>query len=291
LKYNFVTQVLSVLAIMFVKISICLFLARLAPTPTYKRICYGIAIFMGIYSIGADFTIIFQCTPIEKIWNRLGVKGTCFTVPVLMGLSYTHSTINISSDILLVFLPVPMLWKAQIAPRKKVILYIILALGLFASCASCVKVHYLVNYGETGDFLWDSVELTRWTIIEINVGIACACIPALSPLLRRFLNKTGLTSKSFKSGQNSSGHSKSHQLQIYPRTTVSTCIKHHLGSSGGKYNSDESIVPKEEGIHVTQELGVQISQTSNPGSLEEGRGGYTGGPGMRGSAAHKPEWD
>jgi hypothetical protein len=35
----------------------------------------------------------------------------------------------------------------------------------YSACAAAtVKLSFLVNYGKTGDFLWDSANLTIWTV-------------------------------------------------------------------------------------------------------------------------------
>lgn len=54
--------------------------------------------------------------------------------------------------------------------RQKASLICILGLGIFASAAALVKLTYLTNYGRTGDWLWDSRNLTIWTVIECNIG-------------------------------------------------------------------------------------------------------------------------
>jgi hypothetical protein len=33
-----------------------------------------------------------------------------------------------------------------------------------ACAAAMVKTSFLINYGKTGDFLWDSTNLTIWTV-------------------------------------------------------------------------------------------------------------------------------
>lgn len=91
MKYNFVCQLISIYCLLFLKLSICLFIARLGPRPIYKRICYGTAIILSLYTVACGFTIIFQCTPVEKIWDRTGVEGTCLSRASLLGLSYAHT--------------------------------------------------------------------------------------------------------------------------------------------------------------------------------------------------------
>lgn len=37
------------------------------------------------------------------------------------------------------------------------------------------------------DVSWDNVPIADWTAVECNIGIMCACLPTLKPLLSRFM--------------------------------------------------------------------------------------------------------
>lgn len=65
-----------------------------------------------------------------------------------------------------------------------------------ATAGAFVKVSYITNYGKEGDWLWDSRDITIWTVVECNVGIIAGNLPCLKPLFRRVLGSTyGLGSK------------------------------------------------------------------------------------------------
>lgn len=83
-----------------------------------------------------------------------------------------------------------MLWNLQINMRTKASIIGVLALGLFACAAAIVKIPSLVNYGKQGDFLWDSRDITIWTITECNIGIIAGSMPALKPLAKPILGSS-----------------------------------------------------------------------------------------------------
>lgn len=83
-----------------------------------------------------------------------------------------------------------MLWGVQMNRRHKASLICILGLGAFATAASMVKLSYIGNYGRAGDFLWDSRNLTIWTVQECNVGMVAGNLPCLKPLFRTILSST-----------------------------------------------------------------------------------------------------
>jgi hypothetical protein len=74
--------------------------------------------------------------------------------------------------------------------RQKISIIGILGLGIFATAAALVKLSYLPNYGKTGDWLWDSRNITIWTVTESCVGIIAGNLPCMKPLFRKVLGST-----------------------------------------------------------------------------------------------------
>ncbi|KAF2852350.1 hypothetical protein T440DRAFT_526926 [Plenodomus tracheiphilus IPT5] len=189
-KLNFISQPLYLFAIALVKISVGFFLLRIAVQAFYRRAIISIMIFMGVYTIGCFFTIVLQCTDLRVMWDPT-IKGTCWTSSTLKILGYTNSALNISTDLAFsIFIPIPMLWSVQMNRRQKASLICILGLGIFASAAALAKLTYLPNYGRSGDWLWDSRNLTIWTVTECNVGIVAGNLPCLKPIFRSILGST-----------------------------------------------------------------------------------------------------
>ncbi|EED15870.1 conserved hypothetical protein [Talaromyces stipitatus ATCC 10500] len=198
LHLNFVTQAIYLWAIGLVKISIGLFLIRFVPNKSYKIFIWTVIAMMAIYTTICFFTLIFQCKDMASIWDDR-VKSQCFTPRQLIELSYTNTALNILTDLTFAVLPAFMLRKLQINMRTKASLICILGLGVFACVAAFVKLSFLPNYGKTGDFLWDSTDLTIWITTECNTGIVAGSLPCLKPLFKRLLNN-------YSSGSRSRGH-------------------------------------------------------------------------------------
>jgi hypothetical protein len=74
--------------------------------------------------------------------------------------------------------------------RQKASIIGILSLGMFATAAALVKLTYVSSYGRSGDWLWDSRNLTIWTVIECNIAIVAGSLPCLKPLFRSVLSST-----------------------------------------------------------------------------------------------------
>ncbi|OAL07692.1 hypothetical protein IQ06DRAFT_342404 [Phaeosphaeriaceae sp. SRC1lsM3a] len=259
-KLNFITQPLYLFAICLAKISVGFFLLRIAVQPFYRRLIIGIMAFMSFYTIGCFFTLVLQCTDLRVQWDQT-VKGTCWTTRTLKALSYSNQALNILTDILFsVAIPIPMLWNVQMNRRQKSSIIGILSLGMFATAAAVVKLSYVSSYGRSGDWLWDSRNLTIWTVIECNIAIFAGCLPCLKPLFRSVLGSTygrgsrktdpsKYVSKPYGpgTGQRSRNYSELHsnrtrdgdaeyqgygsRKEAYMLTTIGAAEKHNGGSS------------------------------------------------------------
>ncbi|KAI1763533.1 hypothetical protein GGR53DRAFT_531481 [Hypoxylon sp. FL1150] len=187
LKLNFVSQPIYLWAIPLVKVSVGFFLMRIAPSVYYKRILQGVMTFLMAYTFACQMTLVLQCKNIAILWDNR-VHTTCWGQSTLQGLSYANSTINFITDIFFALLPIPMLWKVKINARTKASL--ICVLGLVTCAAAIVKAVFISNYGKTGDFLWDSANLTIWIATETNTGIIAACLPCIKPMFKRMLDSS-----------------------------------------------------------------------------------------------------
>ena len=72
------------------------------------------------------FFVIFACSPTEKLWKPW-IEGNCFDHLAFM---INASVIYTISDILIVILPQPIIWKLQISARRKIGLSAIFAVGI-----------------------------------------------------------------------------------------------------------------------------------------------------------------
>ncbi|KAH7379961.1 hypothetical protein BKA64DRAFT_765615 [Cadophora sp. MPI-SDFR-AT-0126] len=232
LKLNFVTQPIYLIATTASKVSIALFLLRIASTKSFKRFLWGLLSFMILYTLVALLTLFFQCRNLAVLWDS-SVITTCWTAETIRGLSYANVSLTIITDFILALFPIPMLWHVQINTRVKISIIGIMSLGLFASAASIIKATTLSHYGKTGDFLWDSTDLTIWITTEVNVGIIAACLPCLKPLFKKILeNSTWYTSKDRGTGYAARRANRSFPMNKIPSGYQHSRNQHSVVSIG-----------------------------------------------------------
>ncbi|KAH8666467.1 hypothetical protein BX600DRAFT_274213 [Xylariales sp. PMI_506] len=253
LKLNFISQPIYLWAIPLVKVSVGLFLMRIAPNKAYRRMLQGTMTVLMLYTFVCFLTLMLQCTNLAVQWDS-SVESKCWSADVLVALSYTNSVVNIITDIFFATIPIPMLWNVQINARTKASLICVLGLGIFACAAAIIKAVYITNYGKTGDFLWDSANLTIWIAAELNTGIIAACLPCLKPLFKAVLDSSARYGSSHKktdggyqlrvygpnSGPGSSKYGRSGTTTTHIGTRV-TKTAHDLDN-----HSEESILSERE---------------------------------------------
>lgn len=95
--------------------------------------------------------------------------------------------------------PFPMLVKAKLPRRKKVIIIGIFSLGIFITVIQIIRI---LTIKSLSNYL-DSSQLIMWSMVENNLGIIVGSIPALAPLFRSVLDKSSNKSSSqhFAPGQ------------------------------------------------------------------------------------------
>jgi hypothetical protein len=95
------------------------------------------------------------------------------------------SAFHILMDIWILVLPLKLILRIPRPPREKVALFIIFGLGVVSTVASVVRLQSLRIFTLSNDPFYDSLPINTWSMVEVNIGILCASIPSLKPLLVR----------------------------------------------------------------------------------------------------------
>ncbi|GME41292.1 Bacterial alpha-L-rhamnosidase [Neofusicoccum parvum] len=203
-KWLYVHSLIVMVAVSAVKVSIALFLMRLAQRTRNVRFLWGMIVFLILFTISCAGTLIFQCSPIAAAWDyslRAPIgNAKCFSMTTFRNIGMFNSIVNILTDFLFASLPVPLVWQLQVNLRTKLTLASILSLGFFASAAAIVKCVKQWNVLEDPDWTVHN-SFNVWNYIELNIGIIAASLPALKPLFNWFLETArAITSSGGRSG-------------------------------------------------------------------------------------------
>ncbi|WQF90534.1 hypothetical protein CDEST_15548 [Colletotrichum destructivum] len=163
-----------------VKLSIVLFLRRIFPSQTFRRIAQGIEIILLLH--GTLFTIPFavQCTPVQSIWDRTITDRRCLN---LQAVGFSSGGLAMAEDIAILLLPIPHVWQLKISLPRRLAVIALFSVGSFACVTSAIRIKYLVEYSTTFDETWDHVDIVVWSFIKQSMAMLCASLPTLRLLL------------------------------------------------------------------------------------------------------------
>ena len=101
----------------------------------FTRMLWAVGIFVIGYSGVLGGASLIQCLPLDYIWDH-SVKGYCLDIPLAATIL---AVFNVLTDIIILIMPMPMLWKMQMKNREKFqIMGMFLLGGLYAS------LHYII---------------------------------------------------------------------------------------------------------------------------------------------------
>jgi hypothetical protein len=102
---------------MFIKLSIAVFLLRLAVKRTYIWILRISMVVVAIWSVAIWIYDLFQ-------------NAKCVSGPSFIAAAYSISVMTILTDWLYALLPIPMIWSVQMSVQTKATVAFILSLGI-----------------------------------------------------------------------------------------------------------------------------------------------------------------
>ena len=93
---------------------------------TFRYILIGTGIFIIAYSLATILATIFQCHPFSKLWENVGGRDNCIDFATLL---ITAGIINAVTDVWILGLPMPLLWRLQLPVSRKWMLIASFSLG------------------------------------------------------------------------------------------------------------------------------------------------------------------
>ncbi|KAI9727077.1 MAG: hypothetical protein M1828_007278 [Chrysothrix sp. TS-e1954] len=205
-ELNYTFMVLYNPALMATKTSIMLFYLTLAKTGQrlFKWLTIGNILLTDLVGFALLMLNILQCRPVSAAYQDLPTSQNVHCIDFVT-LYLSSAPLNIITDLIILLLPVPILKNMTLPRKQKIILYITFGFGIFVAVVDVVRMSYLEQAQVTRaknadresmtqsgderetDFSWYASLSFMWSAIEVNVGIMCACVPALKPLVLRFM--------------------------------------------------------------------------------------------------------
>jgi fucose permease len=263
------------------KTSILVFYLSLSKTiRTFRWVT--IATLCVVNAAGTALTLVtlFQCTPVGAAFRYpLPASHHCTDIITIY---LSSAPVNIITDLAILFLPMPILTSMRLPRKQKTILVITFGFGLFVAVVDIVRIAYLqsastyrlnqiLHYQQTNstgrdsdvtDFSWYSSYSFMWSAIEVNVGIMCACVPALKPLVSRFMPHLLRDDGDFTEKHSSVDRMPTFEMAVAQRIP-SIPEPTHLTTQPSRESAEESDVGMMDFLAIpgTQHTSLERSQT------------------------------
>ncbi|KAF4120603.1 hypothetical protein GMORB2_2606 [Geosmithia morbida] len=220
LRYYYFGEIFYFASITSTKISILLFLLRVFPDQTFRRLVYaacGLA-----FAYGASFIVAtaLQCWPVEYSWQQIDESwgtGSCNNIHVQ---GWMSAAMNIVVDLVVLCLPLKHLWQLQMELNKKLMIMFMFSLGIFVTIISIIRLRSLVLFANTSNVTWDYTAPAWWSTLEIHLSIVCACLPSVRQLFVVLFGDKGKTTKN-SYGSSKASSKRSGQESSTTETTYS----------------------------------------------------------------------
>ncbi|KAI1411925.1 hypothetical protein F5Y13DRAFT_190923 [Hypoxylon sp. FL1857] len=229
IMYQALATATYVLNMWLIKLSIGIFLLRLATQNRYKYTLYASIVIVSIWSVVLFFWNIFQCNPVAAQWDytilQKDPNSHCVSPDEIVSAAYALSVMSIVSDWLYALLPIPMLWTVKMTAQAKLTVVVVLGLGIFASIATLVRLKFLSDITDLADILHAGTDAMVWTLVEPGVAIVASSLVTIRPLLRLWKIKGfGTTGQSRPTGQYTSRRmshtNKSNKMPAFGSTDI-----------------------------------------------------------------------
>ncbi|PNY24503.1 Uncharacterized protein TCAP_05561 [Tolypocladium capitatum] len=184
-KWLVVAEILYAWNLGWTKLSLLLMYYRIFHFPYFKKMMWVVGAFVWAWVICITFLFIFICVPVQKLWYPQ-LPGHCIHQ---VGTWISNAAATILTDLVILLMPIPEIWKLKSRKAEKVGLTLAFGLGFFVVFASAYRTSVLFTYSSI-DPTYTLAATAGWTAIELSAGIVSACLPTFLPIVlycaRRF---------------------------------------------------------------------------------------------------------
>ncbi|KAL1629962.1 hypothetical protein SLS54_000821 [Diplodia seriata] len=180
-----------------------LWLLKICMNACYSRVTYQIShletrVKVGWFLIGTSYiavllTILLGCRSFPKNWQIQPNPGNHCQPAVSELNCYIVLFLNITTDLWLISIPVPMLWRALIPLKHKIGLTALFSAGVFVMMAAAIRCALILDVSDPAK---GASRAGTWAVRESFVAVVIGNLPLIYPALlhrgvRRFASGCG----------------------------------------------------------------------------------------------------
>ncbi|KAF9887271.1 hypothetical protein FE257_010399 [Aspergillus nanangensis] len=196
------------------KACMAIFYSRLTAGLINMRLRVQIAYaFIAVTYLAVILSILLGCQPMSKNWQIYPDPGN-YCQPAVSHIDvYVTVVLNVATDLYLITIPTPMLFKARLPWREKLELLVLFSGGIFVMAAGILRCVLIVTAGADG-----AQQAGSWACRETFVAVIIGNAPMIYPLCRRVARRAGWYMTNLTTGKGL--HSQSYPLSENDHSTM-----------------------------------------------------------------------
>ncbi|KAF9696941.1 hypothetical protein EKO04_004934 [Ascochyta lentis] len=213
-KATFSQNLAFIPATTLTKLSILHTYLFLFPSRANAIFCRTMMAFLWVWGTIQIIVSCFQCRPLSSYWD-ISMKKKCILINPYL---YSSGAVNSLTDVIVYLWPSRTLFTLELPLLRRLGLLVTFSAGLVAVLASILRMVSIRNASSSSDSTWEGTFIALWKVLEVTFGVKCGCLPAVKPLIERFLPKPntdssrsqieGYSSNNFNRLDNCDSHSR-----------------------------------------------------------------------------------
>ncbi|KAI8940167.1 hypothetical protein NX059_003874 [Plenodomus lindquistii] len=195
---------MQILTIWLIKSCLLIMYNRMTIVLPQHKIVIVTSIYVGVAFVVMEILYFgVWCRPFNQYWAVPPNSSQCSAATNHL---ITNAVFNISSDLIIISIPLPLLFKVRLPKKNKTILFVIFLIGAFTIVAAALNKYYSFTHPF-------GTEWTIWYIRESYTAMLCANLPLTYPLIQRVFG--------LRNWSDNDGNTYSHTIQDAHTTNAS----------------------------------------------------------------------
>lgn len=159
----------------------CLLYIAVFPQRRFRIISTIVLGICALLSISICLATLLICVPISAWWAPTATVAACGNRASLW---LWGGILNVVTDAMVIYLPMPMVWALCIPRGKKLMLTGLFGVGALVTAVSVIRLHCVLMVDFSKDTTYTITHAVTWSFIETSLGICASCLPVMGPAIR-----------------------------------------------------------------------------------------------------------
>ncbi|RDL40284.1 uncharacterized protein BP5553_00263 [Venustampulla echinocandica] len=209
------------------KVSILLVYKNIFALRKFRILADTVIVIVIMLAVGNIIQCLAICRPFAFQWDKTIEGGVCGnqTLGILL-----VAFLNLVTDLMIVIMPMPLVWKLKMPRPKRLVLMAIFGLGIIICVITILRIVFTFSLIQNphDSTYWIAINAIFLTL-EPNLGMVNACLLLLKPLLHRLRPKLGWASHTQSSQDYPLGsHTRDRPSKLLP-------VKYHARHTDGAH--------------------------------------------------------